>query len=103
MQAYSIEQSIMEGEIEVNNLFEFVRKNAETFDAYDIEQAIFEKVLRLGNTAMKCYFAAKGTGDVGPFYPTESKEIFKKDSQLRGRQYFSVFGKLTVPRSTANA
>jgi len=99
MQAYSIEQSIMEGEIEVNNLFEFVRKNAETFDAYDIEGAIFEKVLRLGNTAMKCYFAAKGTGDVGPFYPTESKGILKKDSQLRGRQYFSVFGKLTVPRS----
>ncbi len=63
MQAYSIEQSIMEGKIEVNDLFEFVKMNAETFDAYDIERAIFEKVLKIGNTAMKCYFAAKGTGD----------------------------------------
>jgi len=70
MQAYSIEQSIMEGKIEVNNLFEFVKMNAETFDAYNIERVIFEKVLKIGNTAMKCYFAAKGTGDVGPFYPT---------------------------------
>jgi hypothetical protein len=99
MQAYSIEQSIMEGKIEVNDLFEFVKMNAETFDAYDIERVIFEKVLKIGNTAMKCYFAAKGTGDVGPCYTTESKAVLKKDSQLRGRQYFSVFGKLTVPRS----
>ena len=30
MQAYSIEQSIMEGKIEVNNLFEFVKMNVET-------------------------------------------------------------------------
>ncbi|WP_446009686.1 hypothetical protein [Candidatus Electrothrix sp.] len=33
MQAYSIEQSIMEGQSEANDLFEFVKKNAETFDA----------------------------------------------------------------------
>lgn len=99
MQAYSIEQSIMEGKSEANDLFEFVKKNAETFDAYDIELSIFERMLKIGNTAMKCYFAAKGTGDVGASYITENKSVLKKDSQLRGRQYFSVFGKLTVPRS----
>ena len=44
----------MEGKSEANDLFEFVKKNAETFDAYDIERSIFERMLKIGNTAMKC-------------------------------------------------
>ena len=60
MKALSIERSICEGEREVKELFEFVQKNAEAFTAYQIEQDIFDRVMRLGLAAMKGYFAARG-------------------------------------------
>ena len=34
MPPYSTEQSILEGNIEVKELFQYVQKNAESFDAY---------------------------------------------------------------------
>ena len=65
MQAFTVEQSILEGEKEVKELFDFVRKNAADLEAYRMEQTIFFKVMQIGLAGMKCYFAEKGTGDVG--------------------------------------
>ncbi|MFH1941339.1 MAG: hypothetical protein ABIL68_04485, partial [bacterium] len=39
--------------------------NAADLEAYRMEQTIFFKVMQIGLAGMKCYFAEKGTGDVG--------------------------------------
>jgi hypothetical protein len=99
MQAFSVEESIMEGEKEVKELFEFVKDNAWECDAYEIEKSIFSRVMKIGLSAMKCYFAEKGTGDKGPQLELKDAPVLQLESTLRGRDYFSVFGKLKVPRS----
>ena len=34
-------------------------------EAYEIEKEIFKRVMKIGLTAMKGYFAVQGTGDIG--------------------------------------
>ncbi len=48
MKALSVERSILEGEKEVKELFEFVKMNAEHFTAYTMEQEVFSKVMQIG-------------------------------------------------------
>lgn len=103
MQAFSVEQSILEGEHAVKELFQFVQEQAEESDAYQMESTIFEKLRKIGLAAMKCYFAAKGTGDVGPELSLADGTVLKRESGFRGRDYFSVFGKLKVPRTCYRA
>ncbi len=52
MQPYSTEQSILAGHIEVKELFQYVQKNAKSFDAYEMERDIFAKVMKIGFSAM---------------------------------------------------
>ncbi len=99
MQPYSIEQSIIEGDIEVKELFQYVQKNSEDFDAYQMEQDIFGKIMKIGYAAMKCYFASKGTGDVGKTIETSDGITMQRYNQVRSRKYFSIFGKLDIPRT----
>jgi len=99
MPPYSIEQSICEGRLGVNQLFEFVTNNAESMDAYSMEEAIFERVMRIGLAGMKGYFAEKGTGDVGDVLQLEDSTMLKKEKRLLCQNYFSVFGKFSVPRT----
>jgi hypothetical protein len=99
MSPFSMEQSILEGQLEVKKLFEFVEKNAEVMDAYSTELAIFDRIMGIGLAAMKGYFAEKGTGDVGNVLELEDGTILKKEKRLLGKDYFSVFGKLKVPRT----
>jgi hypothetical protein len=65
MQPYSVEQSIMEGELEVKELFEYAQNNAAQFEAYEMERSIFARVMQIGLAVMTCYLAEKGTGDKG--------------------------------------
>lgn len=99
MPPYSIEQSIFEGQMEVNQLFEFVTKNAVVMDAYSMEKEIFKRVMRIALAAMKGYFAEKGTGDVGNVLELEDGTIMKSEKRLLEKNYFAVFGKLEVYRS----
>jgi len=99
MQPYSVEQSIIEGELEVKELFEYAQNNAAQFEAYEMERDIFAKVMQIGLAAMKCYFAEKGTGDIGAELQLENGKILKKETRLYGRDYFSVFSKIKVPRT----
>jgi len=100
MRAISAEKCITEGKLELQRLFEFVENNATEFKAYEMEKSIFEKILKIGLIAMQYYFSEKGTGDVGPELKLESDKILKKERGLRPRDYFSIFGKLKVPRSS---
>ena len=99
MKALSVEQSILDGEKEIKELFKYVKTNAAGIKAYDMEKVIFSKIMQIGLAAMKCYFAEKGTGDIGAELPLDNGAILEKVSTLRGRDYFSVFGKIKVPRT----
>ena len=99
MPAYSMEESLLEGHREVKELFEFVKDNAASMDAYAMEQGIFSRILAIGLSAMKGYFAEKGTGDVGAFLELEDGTILKRQKSTSDRNYFSVFGKFAVPRT----
>jgi hypothetical protein len=99
MPPYTIENSIHEGDLEIKDLFQYVQNNAEDLDAYQIEMGIKERLNKIGLAAMKGYFAVKGTGDVGDQLQLEDGTLLKKESQLRERTLFSVFGKLEIPRA----
>ena len=47
MQPYSVEQSIIEGEMEVKELFEYVQNNAAQFEAYEMEESVFARVMQV--------------------------------------------------------
>jgi len=98
MKALSVEQSIFEGKQEVKKLFQFVKDHATESTAYEMEEAIFARVMQIGLTAMKCYFAQTGTGDVGATISLPDGVLLQRANELRGRDYFSVFGKFKVPR-----
>ncbi len=99
MQPFILEQSVLEGKYEFEELFEFVKNNAPEFDAYGMEKAIFSKLMKIGFAAMKGYFAVKGTGNVGNSLELDDGTVLIQESTLRGRDYFSIFGKLKVPRT----
>jgi hypothetical protein len=99
MQAFSVEQSIIEGDNQVKELFAFIQEHAAEFEAYEMEKDIFARLMKIGLSAMKCYFGQKGTGDVGGALVSKNKTVLIRQNQLCGRDYFSVFGKLKVPRT----
>jgi hypothetical protein len=103
MKALSVERSICEGKDEVKKLFEFVTNHAAEMTSYQMEQAVFAKVMQIGFAAMKCYFAEKGTGDMGKEVTLNDGTVATKAKGLCGRDYFSVFGKFSVPRTVYRA
>ena len=60
---------------ENQSTFEFVKNNAEKMNSYSMEEAIFQRVMSIGRTAMKSYFAVKGTGDVGDILVLEDGRV----------------------------
>jgi hypothetical protein len=98
-----MEEMVLEGQREVKELFEFVMDNADAMDAYSIEKTIFSRIMAIGLAAMKGYFAKKGTGDIGDVLQLEGGTSLKKEKRLLEKNYFSVFGKLAVPRACYRA
>lgn len=103
MKALSLELSILDGEREVKELFEFVINSAKDLTAYQMEQDIFVRVMQIGLAAMKGYFTAKGTGDVGETLPLKDGRVAHKAEAVCGRDYGSVFGKFKAPRTVYRA
>ena len=99
MQAFSVEQSIFEGENQVEELFKFVENMSCSLEAYEMEKGIFSRLMNIGLSALKAYFASVGTGDVSSELLLEDGTLMKKQPGLCGRNYFSVFGKIKVPRT----
>ena len=99
MRAISAEKCISEGKLKLQTLFEFVRNNAKEFKAYEMEKSVLEKVLKIGLIAMQYYFSQKGTSDIGPELRLDTGRVLKRESGFRERDYYSIFGKLKVPRS----
>ena len=98
MQAFSIEKTIAKTESKIKNIFKMIKDKSNELDAYNMEYLILIEVLKLGKLLLEGYFAERGTGDIGPELKKDDT-IFKKESRLYGRDYFSIFGKIKVPRS----
>jgi hypothetical protein len=99
MDALDVEMSIAEGEQALQALLKFVHESADQLEAHDAEKGIFKRLLPIGLAAMKLYFAQRGTGDVGPAITRADGEMLPREKPLRGRDYFSIFGKFKVART----
>ena len=99
MDALDVETSIAEGEQALKALLMFARETAGTLEAHEAEKGIFKRLLPIGLAAMKLYFAQRGTGDVGPAVTQADGVFLPREQKLRGRDYFSLFGKFAVPRT----
>jgi len=99
MEALEVETSIAEGEQALQALLTFARENAGKFAAHEAEKGIFKRLLPIGLAAMKLYFAQRGTGDVGPAIMRADGVFLPREKRLRGRDYFSLFGKFAVART----
>jgi len=99
MDAREVEMSIAEGEQALQALLQFVRQSAGTLEAHEAEKGIFKRLLPIGLAAMQLYFAQRGTGDVGPTVTRADGAVLPREQTLRGRDYFSLFGKFAVPRT----
>ena len=99
MDALDVELSIAQGEQALEALITFARESAGTLEAHEAEKGLFKRLLPVGLAAMKLYFAQRGTGDVGPAITRADGEILPRQTQLRGRDYFAIFGQFKVPRT----
>ena len=103
MEALDVETSIAEGEQALQALLQFAREHAGTLEAHEAEKGIFKRLLPIGLAAMKLYFAQRGTGDVGPAVTRADGMLLPREQTLRGRDYFSLFGKFKVARTCYRA
>ena len=99
MDALDVERSIAEGEQALQALITFARENAGKLEAHEAEKGIFKRLLPIGLAAMKLYFAQRGTGDVGAAVTRADGVLLPREQLLRGRDYFSIFGKFKVART----
>ena len=99
MDALDVEMSIAEGEQALQALLQFAREHAGKLEAHEAEKGIFKRLLPIGLAAMKLYFAQRGTGDVGPAVTRADGVCLPREQRLRGRDYFSIFGKFKVART----
>lgn len=103
MEAYEVEASIAEAEQALQAVVSFVREKAGQIEAHEAEKGIFKRLMPLGLAAMRLYFAERGTGDVGLGVEREDGVVLLREGKLRERDYFSIFGKLKVPRACYRA
>src|SRR5262245_4743227 len=99
MEALDVETSIAEGEQALQALLQFAREDAGKLEAHEAEKGIFKRLLPIGLAAMKLYFAQRGTGDMGPAITRADGVMLPRENMLRGRDYFSLFGKFKVART----
>jgi hypothetical protein len=99
MEALDVETRIAEGEPALQALMQFAREYAGKLEAHEAEKGIFKRLLPIGLGAMKLDCAPRGTGDVGPAITRADNVRLPREQTLRGRDYFSLFGKFAVARS----
>jgi hypothetical protein len=99
MEALDVEMRIAEGEPARQALLQCVREHAGKLEAHEAEQGIFTRLVPIGLAAMKLSFAQRGTGDVGPAVMRADGVVLPRERTLRGRDYFSLFGKFAVART----
>ena len=100
MEAFSIEATVAKGQDHMNELFNYVQSHAKADESYPIEKHILTILMKIGLSAMECYFATKGTGDVGADLQLKNGTTLKRQSGFCNKTYFSIFGKIKIPRTS---
>jgi hypothetical protein len=99
MDALDVKTSIAESEQALQVLLQFARDQARKLEAHEAEKGIFKRLLPIGLAAMKLSCAQRGTGDAGPVVTPADGVLLPREQQLRGRDYFSLFGTFAVART----
>jgi len=103
MEAYNAECCAGEIRNGAEEIITFVENKAKKSEAHEIERGVFSLILAIGISAMKLYFAERGTGDVGDAIIETGGRLLTRTKGLFERAYFSIFGKLDVPRTRYRA
>src|SRR5258708_14573141 len=103
MEAYNTEATACEIRGATEKIIEVMRANARGLEAHEAERRVFRLILAVGLGAMKLYFAERGTGDLGNAIIQGGERILKRVKGLFKCAYFSIFGKLEVPRTRYRA
>jgi hypothetical protein len=65
---------------------------------HNVEESVWDVLLRAGNQSMKAYFDSHGSGDLGPTVTLPSGVQVNRLEKLHTRQYVSIFGRFDLER-----
>jgi hypothetical protein len=98
MKIYQIEQVV----VERNNLWldiqKYIESEAFQYQAHEIEENLFKKLLSLGKSLLSEVFVRFGTGKVETLITNKNSEVLKYHKTAL-RKYHSVFGVIEISRA----
>ena len=89
---------LLEADNQFDKLKIFVEENANELEAYDMEKAIFSKLLKIGLSLLSHSFSKVEEKNEKEKIITEDNEIYNYHGQSKCN-YFSIFGELSVNRT----
>jgi len=97
MELDNFERCVFQANTKLNEMGEFVCKNANNLQAHEMEKQIFFKVLEIGKELLEGYFAKVENNDVGQSIVDKDGIVYKRHSNV-GKDYFSIMGKIKMQR-----
>jgi hypothetical protein len=97
MEINTFEHFVYQSSTKLNEITEFISKNANNMQAHEMEKQLFLKVLEIGKELLQGYFVKVENNDVGLSIFDSKGNQYKRHSKV-GRTYSSVFGKIPVGR-----
>ena len=92
------EQAILNGQIELKQLTEYLRQAGERGERIDIvERHTHESLRRIGLAMVQGFVAGQGSGDVGETLEYQGRTL-RRLEELHLRRYVCVFGELQISR-----
>jgi hypothetical protein len=70
----------------------------EGMPAHQVEESLWDLLLRAGNRGMQALFDSHGTGDLGPSLTLPNGDEVNRLEKLHARQYVSIFGRFDLRR-----
>ena len=102
MNASNYETHILNIQNKLNNIIEFVKANANNYEAHKMEEIIHKELLEMGKDLLNSYFENIENNDVGSELVNHDGDIYKRHNIIT-KDYFSVFGKLKIDRRSYNS
>ncbi len=99
MKLINYESSISNAKDKLQEIISFVKANSNNLEAHEVEKEIHKQTLEIGKSLISAYFHEIENNDVGKELSNDDGVIFKRHN-IVSKDYFSVFGKLKIPRVT---
>ena len=82
---------------ELERILSWNREDAQDQALHEVERGLFQRLLKLGGTLLRCHLAERGTGKEGDDVLLGGQRLpYHSD---KARTYFSIFGKLEIKRA----